>query len=309
MKRRYLLAIIILIVVGFGIWMFASKRNPEGKILGLSINSFYSNKMMKIAPPPSRISGISDPNILAESAVLIHEQSKYPLYAKNADFKVPIASLTKVMTAVVSLETYKLTDIIEVKKENTEVTPTVIDLKPGEKISVESLLYGLLMHSGNDAALALASGKMTNDEFVSTMNTKALELGLSNTKFKDPAGLDDQGVSSAMDIAILFSYALKNPEFQKIVATSDMAVTSEDGSIVHTLKNSNRLTTGELPLPGIIGGKTGYTPDAGHTLVSAATQNNQTLVGVVLKTNSNSPSASAEETRKLLTWGFQAYTF
>jgi D-alanyl-D-alanine carboxypeptidase (penicillin-binding protein 5/6) len=134
-------------------------------------------------------------------------------------------------------------------------------------------------------------------------------LGLKNTHFKDVAGLDDSGRSTAKDIAILFSYGLSNPEFAKIVSTPELDVSSVDGKEIHKLKNSDRLVTGEIPLEGIIGGKTGFTPDAGHTLVSAATRDGQTLVAVVLKTASDSKVASAQEVKKLLTWGFESYIF
>lgn len=308
-KRNLFLIISVFLLIGAGLFVYFTKSPSQGSVLGTSINSFYSQKISKINPPPVRNPKISDPEINAEAAILIHEPSKYPLYLKNSDYQVPIASITKIMTAVVALENYKLDDVIEIKPDNTKVTPSVMNLTSGEKITVRNLLYGLLLQSGNDAALALASGKMPMDKFINLMNQKALELGLGKTKFKDPAGLDDQGHSSAIDVAILFSYALKNPEIQKIISTPEIEVASVDQSVLHQLKNSNRLTTGEIPLDGIVGGKTGYTPDAGHTLVCAASRNGQTLISVVLKTYSNAASASAEETRKLLTWGFESFRF
>jgi D-alanyl-D-alanine carboxypeptidase len=141
------------------------------------------------------------------------------------------------------------------------------------------------------------------------MNEKASEIGMKDTQFKDPAGLDDTGHSTAFDMAILFSYAIKNQTFKTVVGTAEKEIYSTDGSVVHKLKNTNRLTTQEIPFDGVIGGKTGFTPDAGHALVCAAEKNGVTLISVVIKTASSANSASAEETRKLLSWGFESYTF
>ncbi len=308
-RRNLILIILVVLLIGVGSIIYFGKSPSQGSVFGTSINSFYSQKISKIDPPPTRKPSASDPRINAQSAILMHEASMYPLYSKNADYQIPVASITKIMTAVVALENYKLDDVIEVSADSVNVTPSVMNLSTGEKITVRNLLYGLLLQSGNDAALALASGKMPMEKFINLMNQKASELGLEKTKFEDPAGLDDQGHSSAIDVAILFSYALRNPEIEKIISTPEIEVTSVDQSIVHQLKNSNRLTTGEIPLDGVMGGKTGYTPDAGHTLVSAATRDGQTLISVVLKTYSNAASASAEESRNLLVWGFGSYNF
>jgi len=298
-------AVLIIIVVA----VLALKPAKQGKILGTSINSFYSEKSAKLDPYPIRKQDAKDPYILAEAAVLLRASDKYPLYQKNQDNPVPIASITKVMTSLVALDIYKLDDVIEVKKEYTDVIGSKVQLKPGEKMTVSNLLRCLLISSGNDAAKTLANGKVTENEFVQLMNQKAIDLGLRNTHFKDVAGLDDSGRSTAKDVAVLFSYGLSNPEFAKIVSTAELDVPSVDGKEIHKLKNSNRLVTGEIFLEGIIGGKTGFTPDAGHTLVSAATRDGQTLVAVVLKTNSDSKLASAQETKKLLDWGFESYIF
>lgn len=308
-KKNFVIVISLLVLFGIGVYLYSNNTSSSGSVLGASINSLYSQKILNIKPPPSRKSGIPDPKINAESVILLHESSKYPLYAKNADYQVPIASITKIMTAIITLENYKLDDVVEIGSDDTNVIPSVMDLVNGEKITVQNLLYGLLLRSGNDSALALGTGKVPLDEFMMLMNKKAVELGLEKTKFMDPAGLDDRGHSSAIDVAILFSYALRQPEIVKIISTPEVELASIDGSIIHKLKSSNRLTTGEISLEGVIGGKTGYTLDAGHTLVCGATRDGETLIGVVLKTFSDSPSATAIETNKLLTWGFEAFNF
>lgn len=310
LNQKHIFFLIAFLLTAFGAtYYFISKPSSSGQVLGTSINNFYLNKKVTVVKPPVRKSGIPDPYIRAGAAMLLNDQGKYPLYSKNADTPVPIASITKVMTAAVVLDIYKLDDKIKVKKEATEVMGSKINLETNEKITVESLLYGLLMNSGNDTAMALATGKLTLDQFVAKMNEKAKEFGLENTSFKDPAGLDDSGRSNAKDIALLFSYMLKNETFLKIVGTAEYEIASTDGKITHQLKNSNRIVNGELPFEGVIGGKTGFTPDAGHGLVCAASRDSNTLIAVILKTDSSSVSASAEENRKLLDWGFSSFDF
>ncbi|MCX6809444.1 MAG: D-alanyl-D-alanine carboxypeptidase [Candidatus Berkelbacteria bacterium] len=308
MKKIFFIIALTLICISITYYLFNHSKKP-GSILGTSINNFYQGKEIKISQIPQKKNLTKDPTINAESTVLINEPDKYVLFGKNEDNPVAIASVTKIMTATIALEIYKPTDIVEIKKENTEINGSKVFLKEGEKLTVEDLMYCLLLNSGNDAAKTLGNTKITEKEFVGLMNKKATELGLTNTHFMDTAGLDDTGHSSARDIAILFSYALKNPEFKKIVSTAEKQVISQDKSQTHDLKNSNRLTTGEIPLDGVIGGKTGFTPDAGHTLVTAASKDGHTIIGVVLKTDSDTAPASAIEMQKLLEWGFNSYDF
>jgi len=308
--KKILFYALIAALVGIGGYqLLKANSKVDGKVMGAAINSVYGEKVIAARKPPQRKSDVDDPKIYAQSAALIDKETKYPLYSKGADNAVPIASVTKVMTAIVSLDTYKLDEVIEVKQESAEVEGSKIDLVPGEKISVENLLYGLLMNSGNDAAKTLANGRGSEENFVAAMNKKAEELGLRNTKYYDPAGLNDQGHSSAFDVAVLFSYAIQNETFVKIVNTPEKDISSQDLSVHHQLKSSNRLINGEMPFEGVIGGKTGYTPDAGHSLVCAASKGGHTLISVILKTDSSAKEASAQETQKLLAWGFESFVF
>jgi len=309
MKKALLVLILGLIFVGIFGYVTTAKPVQKGLVLGESINNFYLEKTVKIHKYPKKIEPAAKVNIQADAAQLIDSKTKYPLFEKNPNKSVPIASITKVMTAIVVLDSYKLSDVVDVTKEDTEVIGSKVFLKAGEKLRVEDLLYCLLMPSGNDAAVTLATYKQSQQQFVEMMNQKAEEIGLKNTKFKDPAGLNDEGRSTAHDVAILFSYAMNKEDFIKIISTAEKTVTSTDGSEEHELKNSNRLTTGEIPMDGIIGGKTGFTPDAGHTLVSSAEKDGNRIIGVVLNTYSNAPSASAEEMKKLLTYGLTSYSF
>lgn len=300
-------AIIIVVLVSY-FQFFSNRKDPI--VLGSSINDFYAQRKSQISKPPKRILGAEEPIVRAESAILMLTDNKYPLYEKNSEVSVPVASITKVMTALVALDLYENNEIITVKKEAVEGVPTSkIFISTNEKISFESLFYGMLMASGNDAARAIAVGKMDEADFLEKMNEKALALGMNNTKFYDPAGLSDEGRSTAKDVAIMFSYALKNQMFAKVVSTPEFEVKNEEGK-VYQLKNSNRLITGEIPFEGqVLGGKTGLTEMAGHTLVCAATREGKTLISVILKTFADTKPASAEETKKLLDWGFDSYTF
>lgn len=231
------------------------------------------------------------------------------ILSKNDPYsEVPIASTTKIMTAVVALENYNLDEIATISSTAANQIGAEAYLRPGEQITIKSLLNCMLIPSGNDAAFALAE-HMGNDTkegiaiFLQKMNEKAAELDMNNTKYNDPAGLDVSGYSSANDLAIITKYALKFPLFREIVQKDNEVEKSADGSIWHALKQSNRLVA-EYKYPGAIGVKTGFMPEAGHCLVGAAERNGHTLIAVVLNTYADTPSASADEAKRLLDWGF-----
>jgi len=299
--------VVVMAVLVFGYFKIAKQDSP-GRVLGASINS-YKDKLITPTVPPRKKTGVKDPYIAVQSAILITDDGKYTLFEKNARSPVPIASVTKIMTALVATDLYKSGDIIEMKTDYVDPESSVIGLKKGEKMTFVNLLYGLFLNSGNDAALAISAGKTTEAGFIDLMNKKARKLGLTDSLFKDPAGLNDEGRSSAHDVALTFSQVLKNELLLKIIGTSEYSITSSDGQFTHQLKNSNRLVTGEIPLDGVVGGKTGFTYEAGHTLVCAATKDNQTLISVVLKTYSDTKPASAEQTKRLLQWGFDSFDF
>ncbi|MCX6810885.1 MAG: D-alanyl-D-alanine carboxypeptidase [Candidatus Berkelbacteria bacterium] len=248
------------------------------------------------------------PNILTKEYVLIDGETGKLLISKNPDTNVPIASTTKIMTAVVALENYKLDDVVTVSLKATQQIPTVVNLRSGEKITVSELLHCLLIKSGNDSAYAIGAFMDKTEDtnyqlFVDRMNSKAKELGMDDTHYLDPAGLSDDGYSSAADLATVTRYALQNPTFREIVDTQNYVATNTTKTIFHQLENSNRLVT-TYQYPGAIGVKTGFTDAASHCLVGAAKRNGHTLIAVILGTYSNSNSSSADEARKLLDWGF-----
>ena len=263
--------------------------------------------------PPEKSSGASDPQIYAKAVVLIDVKSAYVMFAKNADEKVPMASTTKIMTALVVLEDYgdKLNDIVTITYPMIAVEGSDIQLSVGEKITVENLLKGLLIMSGNDTALALSTYFGGKDVFVAMMNEKTAFLGLKNIQYHDPAGLDEENSATAQDLAILASYAMRNQKFAEIVRTAETTITSADGAIVHELKSSNRMLKADEQYyyPNAIGIKTGFTNEAGHSLVSAAEKDGQMILGVILNTDENSIYASARESKKFLEWGFSNWTW
>lgn len=311
MKKRVLFIFVFITIAALiPVGIFYKNSKYSGRVLGSSINAFYSKKSINVSRPPAKKDDVKDPLIYADYAVLMDDASKYILYQKSANTMVPIASMTKVMTALVSLDLYKLGDVIKAPKEAVAISGSKIGLITDESITVENTLYGMLMNSGNDAAEMLSrSSSVSRDDFIKLMNEKASEIGMKNTLYKDPAGLDDTGHSTAFDMAVLFSYAIKNDTFKTIVGTAEKDISSTDGLITHQLKNTNRLTTQEIPFEGIIGGKTGFTLEAGHALVCAAENNGVRLISVIIKTQSSANNASAQETSKLLSWGFDSFNF
>jgi len=253
----------------------------------------------QILPYPHRKPSIKDPLLEAEGAIVIDLPTSKILFQKNLDKRFSLASLTKIMTALIVLENYNPSDVIVVPKEATLLPGAKINLKTGERLTVESLLYGLLLYSGNDAAYTLAS-KMGKEEFVFKMNQKAKDLGLYTLRFSDPTGLDPNNSTTPKDLAFLASFALKNPKFAQIVKTNEFVINSVDGRTTHPLRNTNRLLR---EYPGTFGVKTGYTEEAGHNLISAVERDNHKVLSVVLK----NPSNQFKESEKLLDWVFSAY--
>lgn len=225
--------------------------------------------------------GTKIPYHSARAVVIQDLESKTILYSKNPDMLTLPASITKVMTALVALDYWSdLDTIIEVKNEDRAIGQT-IKLERGEQITIKNILYGLLVHSGNDAALALAEnfpGGYT--AFVSTMNKKAQELHLDHTTFKNPSGVEQYGHSTtARDLAVLAAYAMQNTIIAQMAQTKRIVITDITSSISHDLETTNELLG---VIPGMIGLKTGWTTNAGECLVSFVERDGHQIVVVVL---------------------------
>ena len=216
----------------------------------------------------------------ARSASLYEPTTKTFLFAKNADERLPMASTTKIMTALVALENTRLDEQIYIPSEACGVEGSSLYLTPGEILTAKDLLYGLMLRSANDAAVAIACHVAGNIEsFSSLMNEKAANLGLKNTNFENPHGLDSQNhYTTARELAIISAEALKSDTFREIVSTKSAIITNTEG-FSRTIVNHNKL----LRLyDGAIGVKTGYTKKSGRSLVGAAQRDEITLVSVTL---------------------------
>lgn len=202
------------------------------------------------------------------------------LYEKNANQKRLIASITKIMTAIVAIEEGDLTEKITVGEEVLSMYGTNIYVEVGEKMKLRDLLYGLLLRSGNDASVVIAKAIAGSEEkFVNLMNKKAQEIGMKNTIFKNPHGLDEEteNYSTAYDMALLSKYAYKNKTYRNIVSTDKYEVSTEKKTYLWYNRNK-LLTTYEY----CTGGKNGYTPRAGKTLVTTASKKGLNLTIVTL---------------------------
>lgn len=220
--------------------------------------------------------------ISARGALVMDDNSKVVLVAKNENLRFSLASTTKIMTALVSLEQYKKDDVLTVFTDAKEIEGQVVGFKKGEKYKFKDVLYGLLLPSGNDAAYVLAQNYPLGEKgFVEAMNEKARELNLVSTHFKDPAGLlDEQDYSTVLDLARLSSEALKNKVFSQVVSTQKAVITDILGFENFTLYNLNRL----LGVSGINGVKTGFTDGAGGVLVTSVERaDKRRLIIVVMK--------------------------
>ncbi len=223
----------------------------------------------------------AEPSVSAVSAVLIEAETGTVLYAKNAEEQRAMASTTKIMTAILTIEAGDLDREFTVDTYAIMTEGTSMGLREGDIVSRRDLLYGILLPSGNDAANAASvsvSGSMS--AFVEKMNEKAEELGLKNTHFATPSGLDADGhYTTAHDLADLTAYAMRNEVFREIVSCKSKQVEFGNPPYKRTLYNSNKMLT---RYDGAIGVKTGFTDNARRCLVSAAERNGVTLIAVTL---------------------------
>lgn len=239
-------------------------------------------------------------SVSAEAAVLMEQESGRILYGKQEHERLRIASITKIMTALLAIESGKMNEMatISARAEGTEGSS--IYLRVGEKMKLEDLVYGLMLRSGNDSAVAIAEHVGGSLEgFVYMMNEKASQIGMSNTMFQNPHGLDDHEdhYSTAYDMAILTQYAMDNELYREIASTKSHRV---EGNNIRVWRNKNRLLT-EL-YSYSTGGKTGFTKRARRTLVSTAAKDEMNLIAVTL----NAPS-DWHDHMNLFNWAFSSY--
>ncbi len=238
------------------------------------------------------------PKVKAPAAIVVDAATGHVLYAKREHMRRPIASTTKIMTALVAMEHLRPRDIVVVPREATKVQPSKEYLKKGERVPAWKLYYGLLLASANDTAVALAvAAGGTRVHFLNLMNRKARALGLHDTHFRSASGLiDDGNYSTVHDLAVLTRHALRNGRFNAIVATKARRVWWRPPTYAKLYENHNKLLWRYRGADGV---KTGWTRAAGSCLVASATRHGIRLITVVL----DSPDMY-RDTVRLLNYGF-----
>ncbi|NIM47218.1 MAG: hypothetical protein GTN40_03610 [Candidatus Aenigmarchaeota archaeon] len=268
-------------------------QNPESQS---SKNEF----ILEIPSLPQKSPHYTEMSIQANSSLVVDKKIGNILFSKNENQPLKIASLTKIMTAIVVLKNSSLDQVVTVSglyplpEDNMGITN-------GEQIKVEDLLHGLLIGSANDAAVALAIWLAGSVEgFVEMMNNEAKNLDLDNTNFTNPTGFDypDGGYSTVHDLAKLVRFALNNEKFREIVGKQFYIAESVDKNIIHSISTTNWLLDNQL----VFGVKTGKTAGAGECLIALAKSNKNEIIAIVLK----SPDRFGE-TRKLINWTFNSY--
>jgi len=281
--------------------------------LPLNLDSNQTNAVEpKIIPAndyPVHINDIAAPILTAKSIVVIDYDSAVPLYEKNENERLLPASTSKIMTALTALDYYQLNDILTM--DVTDTTSQTLKIIPGDKFTVENLIYALLVSSANDVGDVLAKNYPGGTkEFVKAMNLKASELHLDNSIFANPTGLDSdqngnpllqRSYSTSLDLARLGTVALKNDLIKKIVSTKSYTIMSVDTNHQYLLNNVNTLLNLRDDIYGI---KTGWTEDAGECLVGLAERNDHKIVTVVLGSDDR-----FGETIKLVDWTFNNFNW
>lgn len=258
-------------------------------------------QFLPVSGYPVNTTKMPAPALTARGVIVIDADSKAILYQKNPDLKLLPASITKIMTALIALENYSLNDIITIDSIDTE--PVKMGLQTGEKITVENLLYGLLVGSANDAALALARHFPGGEAgFIAAMNLKAKSLHLLNTQFTNPVGFDNFGqYTTVHDLSLLTAEAMQSAVFKRLVSTISITVTDIDHTVSHELTSLN-LLLGQVS--GLSGVKTGFTHLAGECLITFIQRQNHQIIVVVLASHDR-----FGDTSQLIDWVFANFSW
>ncbi len=293
-KIKFILTLGILLLIPT-----QSRALQENIVVGRPVVRSLPIELTEFSSYPVNITGQAAPWLTARAALAIDVPSKTIIFSKNQDYRLLPASTTKIMTALVALDFYKLNDVLDVA--TPQAIGQTMGLKENEKMTAENLLYGLLVESGNDAAYVFAENYPGGvDDFVAAMNKKAADLNLKQTSFHNPTGIDASGhLTTAHDLALLAAEAMKNDIFAKIVATPSIVISDTSGDIKHKLTNINQLVG---KFPGVKGIKTGWTEDAGECLVAYTERDKGKIITVVLGSNNR-----FKETEVLVDWVFNNF--
>ena len=293
MLRKLIIIILIILNLNY-IYSFADEEDIEG---------FMQEDIWEEIKEVSSKENKNIPVLNSKSAIIFDRTSKKIIFEKNANEKRAMASTTKIMTAILTIEKGNLEEIVEVSQKAASIHGSRLGLKKGDKIKLEDLLYGLLLKSGNDAAMQIAisiSGSIEN--FAEMMNEKAEELGLKNTHFVTPHGLDNSNhYTTAYELAILTDYALNIPEFAKIVNTKQYTIQINSTPVLIT--NTNELLGN---LNGVNGVKTGFTNLAGRCLVTSCVRDNWQIITIVL--GADSKKSRTKDSISLIEYNYKNFT-
>jgi D-alanyl-D-alanine carboxypeptidase len=284
-------SLIIILVVGI------NGLNHPGQAAPVQVKPIVAQAPTPSSSPTPTSIPQPAPNLTASAYLVKDSTRNQTILEHNAQQPLAQASTTKIMTAVISLETYQLDQLLTV--DHATAIGSQIKLAAGERISMQNLLYGLLLASGNDAAEVLAENHPNGRaDFVTAMNQKAEYVGLKNTHFTNPSGLDDPDhYSSAQDLVRLGEYAMQNPHFKRIVSTYEAEIFNADRTIVHSLVNKNELLAN---IPGVNGIKTGWTDLAGEVLVTSVERDHLQVTIAILGSQNR-----FADTTQLIDWAYQ----
>lgn len=291
MKKIAILVILLLIL--FPIFVLADDEEEEE----------YNQNEIQDLIVESASSSAEEPKINARAAIIYDRTTKQIIWGKNENEKRAMASTTKIMTALVVLENSNLSDVVTISKKAAGTGGSRLKISAGDKITVNDLLYGLMLRSGNDAAVALAEHVGGSIEgFADLMNKKAKELGLNNTNFVTPHGLDNENhYTTAYELAVLTDYALNNETFAKIVNTKSTSISINGNT--RNIYNTNELLGYMLGVDGV---KTGFTNGAGRCLVTSCTRDDNQIITIVLGCDTKKQRTS--DSTKLIEYAFKNYT-
>ncbi len=300
-NRLFFLSYVSLVLIVSVSLVSVKEQSLAGVIIQKVKSPFMVRTVSNVSLMPVLASTTDFPILTAQSVIAVDLDSGVTLYEKNPDNKLLPASTTKIMTALVALDHYPKEYVLEVG--NVSVIGQKMGLISGEKITVENLLYGLLVFSANDAAEVLAASYPGGRQlFIEAMNLKAQELYLTKTHFENPTGLDSANhYSTARDMVRLAEVAMRDPFFAQIVATSEKTVTSVDGQFVHRLRNINELLR---TVEGVKGVKTGWTANARENLVTYIKRDGRSILIGILGSQDR-----FGETKELIDWVFENYSW
>lgn len=285
---------ILYIILGISIAVLIMPRSAQDlrhesglNVLGVKTTSSFAS--------PEFVGNVNPPQLTARAGFAYDLASGTILFTRNLDEKLPVASLTKLVTALVVVKNLKLDDVAVIGRGSINLVGSSMGLVTGEKITVQNLLYGLLITSSNDAALALANHASTPQEFTAMMNKESQTLNLHSTSFSNPVGWDNaDNYSTAHDLSVIINEFLKFPILSQIVSLKEAEVSSVDKRYTHKLTTTNKLLLENKSVTGI---KTGFTSQAKGNLILRVENNDQTVITTILGSDDREG-----DSQKLLDW-------